>query len=156
MTKPKPIARSVGSEEGPAFELVNEAPAAVASAGSVAVAVAPAAAPRAEVCQEVGVANAAGVATGMIQTVAGPIAAAELGVTMTHEHLLIDIRQLLPPPNTASARAFYEKVIDLLMDLSRCVWTSEVDPCCSPLYDRAAAVRRGLRLLPLRERVEQE
>ena len=73
-----------------------------------------------------------------------------------NEHLLIDIRQLLPPPNTASARAFYEKVIDLLMDLSRCVWTSEVDPCCSPLYDRAAAVRRGLRLLPLRERVEQE
>ncbi|MDP6700699.1 MAG: hypothetical protein QGH25_13700, partial [Candidatus Latescibacteria bacterium] len=45
--------------------------------------------------------------TGKIQTVSGPIDPDVLGVCLTHEHLLVDLSDLLPPPNTATARAFY-------------------------------------------------
>jgi phosphotriesterase-related protein len=45
--------------------------------------------------------------TGKIQTVTGLIDPATLGVCLTHEHLLIDLSDLLPPPNTATARGFY-------------------------------------------------
>ena len=41
---------------------------------------------------------------GMIQTVTGPISPEKLGVTLTHEHLLIDATALLRPPAEASAR----------------------------------------------------
>ena len=45
--------------------------------------------------------------TGKIQTVSGLIDPEALGVCLTHEHLLVDLSDLLPPPNTATARAFY-------------------------------------------------
>ncbi len=44
---------------------------------------------------------------GKIQTVTGLIDPEMLGVCLTHEHLLLDLSDLLPPPNTASARGFY-------------------------------------------------
>ena len=44
---------------------------------------------------------------GRIQTVTGLIDPEMLGVCLTHEHLLLDLSDLLPPPNTASARGFY-------------------------------------------------
>ena len=44
---------------------------------------------------------------GKIQTVTGLIDPETLGVCLTHEHLLLDLSDLLPPPNTASARGFY-------------------------------------------------
>ncbi len=46
-------------------------------------------------------------ATGKIQTVLGTIEPSELGVTLTHEHLLIDLSTLFGPPDEASARALY-------------------------------------------------
>ncbi len=44
---------------------------------------------------------------GKIQTVLGPIKPSALGVTLTHEHLLIDLSTLFDPPQEASARAIY-------------------------------------------------
>jgi len=44
---------------------------------------------------------------GKIQTVTGLIDPETLGVCLTHEHHLLDLSDLLPPPNTASARGFY-------------------------------------------------
>ena len=49
--------------------------------------------------------------TGMIQTVTGTINPEELGLTLTHEHLLIDISVLDEPPIEASARSFYYKPV---------------------------------------------
>src|SRR5262245_50876319 len=48
---------------------------------------------------------------GMAQTVLGPIPSERLGVTTTHEHLLVDLSPLLKPPVEASRRAtFYAPV----------------------------------------------
>ena len=48
---------------------------------------------------------------GKAQTVLGPIPADRLGVTSTHEHLLVDLSGLQPPPVEASRRAtFYAPV----------------------------------------------
>jgi phosphotriesterase-related protein len=49
--------------------------------------------------------------TGKAQTVLGPIPADRLGATSTHEHLLVDLSGLQPPPAEASRRAtFYAPV----------------------------------------------
>ncbi len=45
--------------------------------------------------------------TGRVQTVLGPIDPSDLGATLTHEHLLIDLSRLFAPPDEASARAVY-------------------------------------------------
>jgi phosphotriesterase-related protein len=48
---------------------------------------------------------------GMIQTVLGPVPSERLGVTTTHEHLLVDLAPLQKPPVEASRRAtFYAPV----------------------------------------------
>ena len=48
---------------------------------------------------------------GKIQTVLGPIPSERLGVTTTHEHLLVDLSALQKPPVEASRRAtFYAPV----------------------------------------------
>lgn len=49
--------------------------------------------------------------SGKIQTVTGLIDPATLGVCLTHEHLLIDLSDLLPPPNTATAHGFYARPV---------------------------------------------
>lgn len=46
-------------------------------------------------------------AVGKVQTVLGPIEPDELGVTLTHEHLLIDLTPILTTPGEASARQQY-------------------------------------------------
>lgn len=46
-------------------------------------------------------------ASGKIQTVLGLIEPEELGVTLTHEHLLIDLTVILDPPVESSARQQY-------------------------------------------------
>ena len=53
---------------------------------------------------------------GMVQTVLGPIPSEQLGVTTTHEHLLVDLSSLQKVPVEASRRAkFYAPVsIELL------------------------------------------
>ncbi|MCH8185582.1 MAG: phosphotriesterase-related protein [Chloroflexi bacterium] len=50
---------------------------------------------------------------GMVQTVLGPVSPAELGPTMTHEHLLIDFLCMFNPPPEATARARAEEPITL-------------------------------------------
>ena len=42
--------------------------------------------------------------TGMVQTVLGPIDASRLGPTVTHEHLLVDLRPYFEMPQEATAR----------------------------------------------------
>src|SRR5262249_19651408 len=55
-------------------------------------------------------------AVGMIQTARGPVQSERLGVTSTHEHVLVDLSPLQKPPVEASRRArFYAPVtIELL------------------------------------------
>ena len=65
---------------------------------------------------------------GKIQTVTGLIDPGSLGVCLTHEHLLIDLSELLPPPNTATARAFYERPM-----------SAEAAACCRNYSDLSTA-----------------
>ncbi len=51
--------------------------------------------------------------TGKAQTVAGPIDVDELGVTLTHEHLLVDGTHMSNPPAEAGARDFYYKPLSM-------------------------------------------
>ena len=46
-------------------------------------------------------------ATGKIQTVLGLIDPTQLGITLTHEHLLIDLTAVFQPPTESSAREQY-------------------------------------------------
>lgn len=50
---------------------------------------------------------------GMVQTVLGPIEPEELGITLTHEHLLIDMSPLFSPPEQAGAKGFYYEPVSL-------------------------------------------
>ena len=50
---------------------------------------------------------------GKIQTVLGTIDADSLGVTLTHEHLLIDMSPLFAPPPQAGALGFFHKPVGL-------------------------------------------
>ena len=51
--------------------------------------------------------------TGKVQTVLGPISPDKLGVTMTHEHLLIDYSFMHPVPAEASAKGLYYKPVSM-------------------------------------------
>ncbi len=53
--------------------------------------------------------------TGKVQTVLGPIDPSELGPTVTHEHLLIDLRPYFQMPDEATARGDVER--DLTFDM---------------------------------------
>ena len=66
--------------------------------------------------------------TGLIQTVLGPVAPAELGPTMTHEHLLIDFRCMFNPPTEATElrRAYAPVTMDLLGWIGR-NWFDNLD-----------------------------
>ena len=50
---------------------------------------------------------------GKVQTVLGPIDPHKLGVTLTHEHLLIDTDGFHHPPESAGARDFYYRPLTL-------------------------------------------
>ncbi len=50
---------------------------------------------------------------GKVQTVLGPISPDRLGVTLTHEHLLIDLSALHSPKDASSAKDFYNKPVSL-------------------------------------------
>jgi phosphotriesterase-related protein len=65
---------------------------------------------------------------GIVQTVLGPIAPEALGVTLPHEHLLIDERIMYQGPGGASAaaRALEELVPSNLYELT-CNWKSSLD-----------------------------
>ena len=48
---------------------------------------------------------------GKVQTVLGPIEPQQLGVTLTHEHMLVDLTVLDTPQAHASERGFYERPV---------------------------------------------
>ena len=50
---------------------------------------------------------------GKVQTVVGPLDPEQLGVTITHEHLLADHSYLISPPAEASAKGFYYKPMSM-------------------------------------------
>jgi len=50
---------------------------------------------------------------GKVQTVLGPIEPEHLGVTLTHEHLLVDLSIAHGPPETASGMGFYRKPVSM-------------------------------------------
>ena len=50
---------------------------------------------------------------GKVQTVLGPVSPSDLGVTLTHEHLLVDLSPLHNPPTGASSRDFWEKPVSI-------------------------------------------
>ena len=68
---------------------------------------------------------------GKIQTVTGLIDPGSLGVCLTHEHLLVNLSELLPPPNTATARAFYERPV-----------SAEAAGCCRHYSDVSTAYHK--------------
>ena len=51
--------------------------------------------------------------TGTVQTVRGPVAAAELGAVLPHEHLLIDLGERFVPPTTQEGRLFADQPVGL-------------------------------------------
>ena len=50
---------------------------------------------------------------GKVQTVLGPVDPEQLGITLTHEHLLIDMSPLFGPPEQASAKDLYYQPVSL-------------------------------------------
>ena len=50
---------------------------------------------------------------GTVQTVLGPIAPADLGQTLTHEHMLIDLTVNAHPPASASGKAFFDAPVSM-------------------------------------------
>jgi phosphotriesterase-related protein len=50
---------------------------------------------------------------GKVQTVLGPINPDRLGVTLTHEHLLIDLSVVMKPKDRATDKDFYNKPVSL-------------------------------------------
>ena len=50
---------------------------------------------------------------GKVQTVLGPVAPAELGVTLTHEHMLIDLRVLYGGPDSTEHGDFYSAQVSI-------------------------------------------
>ena len=80
-------------------------------------------------------------ATPKVQTVLGPIDPAELGITQTHEHLLIDMIAYFQMPEEASERAW----VDAPVTMER----------LGGLYRRFMYNRDNMRLLDEREAVDQ-
>jgi phosphotriesterase-related protein len=80
---------------------------------------------------------------GMIQTVLGPIPGERLGVTSTHEHLLVDLSHLQKAPVEASRRAkFYAPVsMELLGSLN---YAGQTNLDNSRLLDVETAIRETL------------
>ena len=76
--------------------------------------------------------------TGMVQTVLGPMEPSEMGVTLTHEHILIDLTCYYVQPEEASLRYYHDRpfTIDLLGRAST-IWYLNTDN--GQLFDEADA-----------------
>jgi phosphotriesterase-related protein len=76
--------------------------------------------------------------TGKVQTVLGPIDPSEMGVTLTHEHILIDLTCYYAEPEEASVRNYHEKpyTIDML-GKTNAIWYINTDN--GQLFDEADA-----------------
>ncbi len=51
--------------------------------------------------------------SGRVQTVLGPLDPASLGITLTHEHLLVDLMSYFAPPDEASLRPYADKPVGM-------------------------------------------
>jgi len=76
---------------------------------------------------------------GKVQTVLGPIEPAQLGVTLTHEHLLIDLSVAYDPPESASAKGFYHKPVSQEM-LGRIRYYGAQNADNARLFDVSTAI----------------
>ncbi len=77
---------------------------------------------------------------GKIQTVLGAIEPEGLGVTLTHEHLLIDLSVSARQESAASAREFYEKPVSM-ETLGRIKYYGAANEDNSHLFDVETAIR---------------
>ena len=71
--------------------------------------------------------------SGIVQTVTGPIAPEELGVTMSHEHLLLLNPSFVEPIEASERHRAHEPVSEQNIEWVRQYWTSNVDNL--QLYD---------------------
>ncbi|MBM3948081.1 MAG: hypothetical protein FJ312_02345 [SAR202 cluster bacterium] len=68
--------------------------------------------------------------SGKIQTVLGPIEPDQLGITMTHEHLLLDLTCYMMMPDEASERYYWDKplTMDMLGNIGkRWMWNKDIN-----------------------------
>lgn len=82
--------------------------------------------------------------SGKIQTVLGPIDPRDFGITMTHEHLLIDLTCYMHPAEEASERYYWDKplTMDMLGNIGkRWMWNRDVNL----LLDEKAAIEEVLK-----------
>ena len=75
--------------------------------------------------------------TAVVQTVTGPIAPEELGVTMAHEHLLIHNPSFVEPLEASERRRAHEPVSAQNIEWVRQYWTSNLDNL--EVYDEVTA-----------------
>lgn len=82
--------------------------------------------------------------SGKVQTVLGPIEPSDLGVTMTHEHLLVHGLCYMRNPEEATLRAYEHAPVtaDKLGDQSKLFWNSRHN---FTLYDEKFAVAEALK-----------
>ncbi|MDA1189614.1 MAG: hypothetical protein O2854_08075 [Chloroflexi bacterium] len=82
--------------------------------------------------------------SGKIQTVLGPIEPKDFGITMTHEHLLIDLTCYMQMPDEASERYYWDK--PLTMDMLGTIgkrWMANRD--INLLLDEKIAIEEALK-----------
>ena len=77
---------------------------------------------------------------GKVQTVLGLIETAQLGVTLTHEHLLIDLSVAYDPPDNASAKGFYHMPVSQEM-LGRIRYYGAKNADNARLFDVPTAIK---------------
>jgi len=68
--------------------------------------------------------------SGKVQTVLGAIEPSQLGITMTHEHLFIDLTCYMKMPDEASERYYWDKplTIDMLGSIGkRWMWNTDIN-----------------------------
>ena len=75
--------------------------------------------------------------TSIVQTVTGPVAPEELGVTMAHDHLLLLNPSFVDPLEASERHRAYEPVSEKNIEWVRQYWTSNVDNL--RLYDEETA-----------------
>ena len=82
--------------------------------------------------------------SGKVLTVLGPVNPSELGITMMHEHLLIDLTCYLRQPDEASLRAYWNKSVtmDWLGNFPALFWHSVEN---MRLLDERAAIEEVLK-----------
>ncbi len=81
---------------------------------------------------------------GRIQTVLGPIEPGELGVTMTHEHLLIDLMPYYHVPEEASLRHYADLPITMdILGKMGTIWA--LNKANLRYYDEAVSIEEALR-----------